>query len=425
MRIVCTTFGSSGDVFPMLGLAVALRARGHEVILATSPYYAHMACELGIPFEPLGTEAQFRDSMRHPDLWHPRRSFAHLFRTLELAREQHYALFSRLVAQGPFAAVANVLCFSALTASERFGFPLITSHVQPLVIWSDKRPPKLPGLFGPRWLKSAMVRLGEKMFVDSVALPTLNQWRETLNLPAIGRLTSWWHSRDGLLCMFPEWFAPAQTDWPQPHEQTDFPLWNFQNERKMSVDVIRFLNDGDPPIVFTPGSANLQAKKFFSTAVEACVRLNRRAILLTEFEEHLPSSLPSSVRRFSYVPLDLLLPRCSAIVHHGGIGTSSQGMLAGLPQLIMPMAYDQFDNAERLRDLGIGRAVPVSRFEPSHVARALTRLLTDPAIGPKCKAIAGRMARTDGLQQSAAAVEQLAARAFENRSHTSVAVRRA
>lgn len=409
MRILCSTFGSSGDVFPILGLAIALRDRGHDVTFATNPYYAHMAKEHGLPFEPLGTEEQFRHSMRHPDLWHPRRSFGHLFRTLELARQQQYDLFARFHREGPFAGVANCICFGAITASEKFGFPLITSHIQPVVLWSDIQPPQLPGLFGSRWLKKIMVRIGEKLFVNPIALPTLNHWRTELRLPPIQRLTSWWHSKSGVLCMFPEWFAARQSDWPKPLELTDFPLWNFQSQKEMSREVTQFLDQGDPPIVFTPGSANLQARKFFATAVETCKRLGRRGILLTEFEEHLPASLPASIRRFSYVPLDLLLPRCCAIVHHGGIGTSSQGMLAGIPQLIMPMAYDQFDNAQRLRDLGIGTAVPVRSFRAARVTQALHSLLSNPATSPNCKKVANNMARGNGLSQSAEAIEGLVA----------------
>lgn len=410
MRILCSTFGSSGDVFPMMGLALALRDRGHDVTFATSVHYGHMAQEHGLPFEPFGTEEQFRESIRHPDVWHPRRSFAQLFRALELVREQQYELFARFHRGGQFAGVANCISFGAQTAAEKLGFPLVTTHIQPAVLWSDIKPPKLPGLFGSRWLQKYIVRLGEKLYVDPIALPTLNRWRDQLQLPPIGRLTSWWHSRDGVLCMFPEWYGPPQSDWPTPLEQTDFPLWNFQSRREIPQEVIQFLDRGEAPIVFTPGSANLQARSFLATAVEACVRLGRRGILLTEFEEHLPAQLPSTIARFPYVPLDLLLPRCSAIVHHGGIGTASQGMAAGIPQLIMPMAYDQFDNAERLTELGIGLAVPVRSFIPSRVAHALNALLTSPQTGPNCRSIAQRFVGRDGLEKSVSAVERLVSR---------------
>ncbi|MFN9713745.1 MAG: glycosyltransferase [Planctomycetota bacterium] len=190
-------------------------------------------------------------------------------------------------------------------------------------------------------------------------------------------------------------------------------MWNFRSQTSIPDEVERFLNAGEPPIVFTPGSANIQARAFFATAVEACVRLGRRGILLTEFEEHLPAQIPSSVARFSYVPLDLMLQRCSSIVHHGGIGTTSQGMMAGIPQLIMPMAYDQFDNAERLVELGVGTAVPVHAFQPARVTRALHALLANPDTIAKCQTVAKRLNNTKGLERSADAVERLVMRAIQ------------
>ena len=111
---------------------------------------------------------------------------------------------------------------------------------------------------------------------------------------------------------------------------------------------------GEPPIVFTPGSAMYHGQDFFRASVEACKQLNRRGILLTRHAEQIPADLPATIRHFSYAPFSLLLPRAAALVHHGGIGTSAQAMAAGCRQLITPFAHDQFDNADRLRRLGEG-----------------------------------------------------------------------
>ena len=63
-------------------------------------------------------------------------------------------------------------------------------------------------------------------------------------------------------------------------------------------------------------------------------------MLLTRFSEPIPQNLPDGVRHFEFVPFSWLPPRAAAIVHHGGIGTMSQGLAAGIPQLIMPMNFD-------------------------------------------------------------------------------------
>src|SRR5690606_30678605 len=123
-----------------------------------------------------------------------------------------------------------------------------------------------------------------------------------------------------------------------------------------------FLVAGEPPIVFAPGSANVQATEFFRTAAEVCEQLGRRGVLMTKYPDQLPPDLPRSVRQFGFVPFSKLLPRAAALVHHGGIGTCAQGLAAGLRQVVMPMAYDQLDNGTRLARLGVGGVIPVEKF---------------------------------------------------------------
>jgi UDP:flavonoid glycosyltransferase YjiC (YdhE family) len=157
--------------------------------------------------------------------------------------------------------------------------------------------------------------------------------------------------------------------------------------------------------VFTPGSANLHAREFFRTAVDACLRLGRRGMLLTRFVEQVPAELPATVRHFAYVPLTPLLPRCAALVHHGGIGTAAQAMAAGVPQLIMALAHDQFDNADRVQRLGLGDWLTPFWFRGPRVARKLAALLDSPATQSACRAVAQRLSRRGGIEQTAQAIE--------------------
>ncbi|MGH9462710.1 MAG: RNA-binding domain-containing protein [Vicinamibacteria bacterium] len=119
-----------------------------------------------------------------------------------------------------------------------------------------------------------------------------------------------------------------------------------------------------------------RAGDFFRTSIEAATRLGRRAILLTQYREHLPAHLPPGVVSFPYVPFAAVLPRSAAIVHHGGIGTIAQALAAGTPQLIRPMAHDQPDNAARAKRLGVALTVSPDRYSPDQAAHSLRRLLT-------------------------------------------------
>jgi UDP:flavonoid glycosyltransferase YjiC (YdhE family) len=167
-----------------------------------------------------------------------------------------------------------------------------------------------------------------------------------------------------------------------------------------------FLDAGDPPIVFTPGSANQQAAAFFKAAVDASRRLNRRALLLSRYSAQLPS-LPSTVRHETYVPLSGLLPRCAALVHHAGIGTLAQALAAGIPQLTMPMSFDQPDNTTRLHRLGVATWITPSQFTGDRVAAKLDGLLTDPKVAVACRRWSQELKANSALDRTCRLLEEL------------------
>ncbi len=406
MHFVCSTFGSAGDVFPMLGLAIELQARGHAVTFATNEHFAGVVNASGLPFAPLGTAEAFLASIRSSDLWHPQRAFRHVFQFLSPALRDQYELHARLAGSTGAVGITNCFGFGAILAQEKLGIPVITLHLQPAVLWSRHAPPSLPGVVGPRWLKSMLYSLGERLVLDPVVCPFLNAWRADLGLPPVHRITRWWNSPAGVLCMFPDWYAPPQPDWPANLMQTDFPLWNRRPDGLMDGVLERFLDGGDRPIVFTPGSANVHGRRFFEAAISACRMLGRRGILLTEFPEQVPESLPASMMHVRYVPLDDLLPRSAAFVHHGGIGSMSQAMFAGIPQVIVPLAHDQFDNAARVRRLGLGGSAPSKTLTGRKLVRVLQPLLESVAVADACHGVASRLVRRDGLQRSVTAIER-------------------
>src|SRR5690606_39115419 len=151
-----------------------------------------------------------------------------------------------------------------------------------------------------------------------------NELRGRLGLAPVRRvLATQLESPRLTLAMFPEWYAPRQPDWPATLEQCDFPLFDAAEGERAPPPVEEFLDGGDAPIVFTPGSAMRFGHRFFEAAVGACERLGRRGVLLTRHREQVPVPLPSGVACFDYAPLSAVLPRAAALVHHGGIGTTA------------------------------------------------------------------------------------------------------
>ncbi len=126
--------------------------------------------------------------------------------------------------------------------------------------------------------------------------------------------------------------------------------------------------------------------------------MGRRGIFLTEFREQIPSDLPNSILWLPYVALDQLLPNAAAFVYHGGIGSASQALMAGIPQVIMPLAHDQFDNAERLERLGVASTLIPKRFQVRGLVKQLEWLLNDPTVKNSCQAVAKRIHKRQGLE---------------------------
>jgi UDP:flavonoid glycosyltransferase YjiC (YdhE family) len=127
--------------------------------------------------------------------------------------------------------------------------------------------------------------------------------------------------------------------------------------------------------------------------------------LLTRFPEQVPATLPGGVRHVDFVPFRWLLTRSSLLVHHGGIGSMSQALAGGVPQVIMPMGFDQCDNATRVERLGVGRGLPPKRFRGPALADMIRGLIDDPVVTARCRAIAARLADADGIERSCDEIE--------------------
>jgi UDP:flavonoid glycosyltransferase YjiC (YdhE family) len=414
VKTLLIPLGSHGDVHPFVGLGLALRARGHDVTIITLGYFEKLVRSTGLAFVPLPMAEDFEEGLKNPDLWNPRRGFTLVIQKSVLPYLRTiYDLVAEHHVPGETVVVPGSLAFGARVAQEKLGVPLASVHLQPGVIRSEYQAPVLPGVFMPDWLpriaKRLQYRLANALIVEPILTRPLNAFRADLGLAPIHDLMGgWWHSPQRVIGLFPDWYAPRQPDWPPQVRHTGFPLYDEGDLRDLPPDVARFLDAGDPPIVFTPGSAMRHGHTFFAVAVEACRLLGRRGLLLTRFPEQLPAQLPEGVRHFEYVPFSQVLPRAAALVHHGGIGTTAQGLAAGVPHLVMPLAHDQPDNAARLRRLGVGRALRPKRFRAPAVARALDALLRSPDVAAACRDYAGRIRASRPLDEACRLIEELA-----------------
>jgi rhamnosyltransferase subunit B len=217
------------------------------------------------------------------------------------------------------------------------------------------------------------------------------------------------HSPTLFLALFSALFAESQPDWPPQTRVTGFAFYDGRNELVMPPELTEFLDQGAPPIVFTLGSSAVWvARDFYRESIAATKLLDRRAVLLIGDERNNPQeSLPAEIIAVDYAPFELLLARASALVHHGGVGTTSQGLLAGIPTLIVPFAFDQPDNAAHAARLGGSRTLPRTKYRAARVAAELDILLTKPEHANKARETGQLLRRENGAAVAADLIEQV------------------
>jgi UDP:flavonoid glycosyltransferase YjiC (YdhE family) len=398
IKFIFVPLGSSGDVNPMVWLARLMAAREHDVVVVIQAGMIEHARRANLNGVSTGSKEQQESVVRNPAVWHPLWGFEVLAQHFAgWAREMLPAIVAEIV-PGRTVLVGAGIAFAARIAAEVRHVPLVTAQLQPAIFSSAYDMPVFMRGFEavkrwPMWLRRVVMWLSHHQ-VDRILARPVNRLRAEwgLRTRARGILHSWACSPDLVLGLFPEWYAAPQPDWPPQTVLTRFPLYDETAERPVPPEAEAFLTAGPAPILLTPGSLNAHARQFFAAGVEACRLLHRRALLVTAFKEHLPVQLTDGTAHFDFLPFSRVFPRCSAVMHHGGIGTCAQAMSAGVPQLIMAMAHDQPDNAWRTRQLQVGDYLYPGRFHAAEVARRLERLLQSTQVTDACRRTRDRIA---------------------------------
>jgi rhamnosyltransferase subunit B len=410
MHVILATVGTDGDVFPYVGLGRALHARGHRVTLAAPETYRDRSLALGLGFCPLVSTEEVSRMLADPDLWHPLRSGPMMARWGAPMMPRQYEALAGLVRDRNTVLVANPGLLPARLAQEKLKCPTASLLLQPGLLPSCTAPPEMVGgLTIPTWLPHPLRPL-YWLAVDAagylLVARSLNRVRTGLGLPPVRRVFRWWLSPDLVIGLFPPWYAAPQPDWPPQLRLAGFGRYDGVSA-ELPDEVRAFCDSGPPPVAFTLGTGMTHAAEFFRAAVAACEAVGARGLLLTKYPQLIPDGLPPSVRHCGFAPFRQLLPSCGAVVHHGGVGTTAAALEAGCPQLVLPLAWDQPDNAARITRLGVGVALRPRQRSSGHLAQALGRLMTQ-GVRERCRAVAALAAQRDGLEIAAEWVEQMA-----------------
>jgi len=412
-RIILSTFGSFGDLHPYMALGLELQSRGHEPVIATMNYYREKVQNAGLKFasvRPDFPQPKDQDPELINRLLDPKKGIKFLTEEVIFGsiRESYSDLLK--IVQGADLLVTHPAAPAGPLVGYKTGMPWISSVLAPLSFFSAYDPPAPPFW---HWTKKLRV-LGPRAMrflldttMSQYRAVAFNRFREELGLPYYGNPTfEGQHSPTLILAMFSQVFGPAQPDWPPQTKTTGFCFYDGHHEHSMSEELVEFLDAGPAPIVFTLGSTAVWvARDFYAESIKAAKLLRQRAVLLIGDERNRLDNLPDGILAVDYAPYQALLPRASVIVHSGGVGTTSQALFAGAPTLIVPFAFDQFDNADHALRLGTSRTLYRNQYKAERVARELAHLLNRPDYSERAREISERLEQENGPTTAADLIE--------------------
>ena len=384
MKIVVSTFGSLGDLHPMLALAVELRRRGHKIVVNTLEVYREKIDALQFEFFPLRPDVNpENDRELAREIMDAKTGTEKLLREILLpnVRQMYDDLMTAI--EGADAFITGEVVFPAASAAEKTGIKWITTSLAPAAFLSAHDPFVPPTA---QWLKhfrflgagvhGAMYSLIRRLV--AAWLEPYREFRRSIGLnenhdPVFKDKFS------GLLhlAMFSKVLGKPQPDWHRPTLQTGFCFYDGQDDLgKMPEDLEKFLGAGEPPIVFTLGSAAvMDARNFFEESAKAAQILNRRAVLLYGVFNEAPKITNENIVAFDYAPYSRIFPRAACVVHQGGVGTTAQVLRAGVPALVMPYSHDQPDNAARCERIGTAQIISRDDYTARTAAKHLREIL--------------------------------------------------
>jgi rhamnosyltransferase subunit B len=395
-KIVLTTFGSQGDLNPLIAIALRLKAEGFAPVVATSENFRQKVQREGLDFWPVRPSVE--DMLRDTGMTAAELARCLMTRGLEYLTEttinpyldQTFADLSEIIA-GAELVIAGSFSFVGRIAAEKHQVPFVSILLSPMLFYSVDDPPyfieiqwlpRVKAILGRTAVKLAMKAIHARLHEQ---LRRVDELRAKLGLPRSNRVPLLDGPLRGALIagLYSPLFAKLPADAPRQSFIAGFTFFDRREDGSiaLSPDLQNFLDRGAPPIIFTLGTMIAHdPAEFHEASVKAARLLGRRCVLLVapELETEIADRLASNdVCVAGYVPYSLVFPRAAAIVHHGGIGTIAQAMRAGKPQLTCPMIGDQVDNAERLLRLGIGKRLDLKRYDATRAARALEELVVE------------------------------------------------
>lgn len=412
-RIVLTTWGSLGDLHPMIALSLELRDRGHDIVLATTENYRTTVESSGLNFHAIRPDLP-EDPKTVERMLDPKIGPQVVLKEIVLGNVRDtYDDLMAVVKDADFL-VAHEIVYAAPLVAESLELPWASCALAPAAFFSAYEP--IVTAASSMLAKVHRLGLRANRWVVKLAALRTRSWgkpvyalRKELGLPPIQNpiVGNDKYSPHLVLGLFSALLGKPQPDWPSNAMTTGFTFYDGDSSQQhVAPELLYFLTAGDPPLVFTLGSAAVNAPgNFYAESVEASLKLNRRAVLLLG-NNPMPKNLPPSVFACDYAPYSRVFPRACVIIHQGGVGTTAQALRACRPTLVMPYGLDQPDNAARVQRLGISRTILREHYSAARLSAELRILIEDPTYMLKATEIGQRMSLENGVGAACNAIEK-------------------
>jgi UDP:flavonoid glycosyltransferase YjiC (YdhE family) len=415
MKIAIFAAGSRGDIQPCIVLGKGLKQAGYHVRLAAPENFASFAQENGVDFYPLRGDVQQlmasdtgREFMEKGGL-NPLKSIRAI-RTLigpvvmDMAEDAYTACqdADAIICLGVFSAFGQAI-------AEAQNIPIINVEPTPL-LWTRAFP-------APSWLIQRDLGGWHNYLSGKAMLQVIWQWyrpfihafRQRLGLPAYSA-ASFYHTLRStpMLSAYSPSIIPHPADWPKSVHITGYFYPDTPSDWKPSPELEAFLDAGDPPVYIGFGSmAGRNAEKFANLILEALAKSGQRGLLLTGWGGLRLESVPENVFVVDSAPHSWLFPRMAAVVHHGGAGTTAEGLRAGVPSVIVPFILDQPFWGARVKALGLGpEPIPHKNLTADRLANAITLAVTDPGMKQRADLVGAAIRAENGIDNAIKIVQQ-------------------
>lgn len=417
MRALFLSYGAAGDVFPFLAVARALIARGHHVVMISDRTYEERVRMIGAEFRSLGDRPLPPSARVERALTRPTASVAYLKHIVIPRIPKTLAIVSEAIAEDrpDVMLVHHAAGLGVPWIARRLGVRWAMAAVAPASWTSVQQYNVYPGMPDLDRYPPGMIRLGVVIgsrFMCAALDPAINRARIQMGLPKRGRfLFDEMFEGDANLGLWSPVFRPEASDDKPRSVVCGFARGGVAAAVDLRDEELeRFLDAGEPPVLFTLGTSVPHAtEKFFKGAREACRQLGVRGLFLTGRAERVKEENAGIMVR-SFVPIDAVIGRCAAAVHHAGLGTIAACLISARPMVSIPFMHDQFDNASRCRRLGVSLTIDRRRMTGTALREAIERVLGNDGIRAACLNVAARTKDEDGASNAARVLEDVLAR---------------